>query len=1062
MENSPRFNHVYFIGIGGVGMSGLAMILKDRGVEVSGSDLAVSPATRRLAARGVRIYPSHDAANIAESVDLVVYSSAIPADNPERRHALARGIRKLRRGEFLAEIAGCFPTVAAVAGSHGKTTTTAMIAHILRECNLKPGYIVGGEVTGWPGSARAGGGGILVTEVDESDGTQALVNSSLGVILNIDDDHCWNHGGIDSLEACFADFARKADQVIAWNTAATRRLLAEMPNVRLLDESSIPPRMELALPGPHNRWNAAVAIEAAVRLGVGREQAMAAVATFQGVGRRMTIHYTSPDGARVIVEDYAHHPTELEAVLGALREKYPSHLLHVTFQPHRFERIKRYAGDFSRLLSQADGVAVYETFAAWLGDADIADARTIADAIAGPPVAFWQGGVAPLVERAAAFGEGRPVVHAVIGAGDVQDVIPPLRAALVERELLSLAGRIRIRVADCEVRTDTPWGSLTTLGIGKGRPLLARPSNAAALAALLGLAREHGLPVRNLGRGSNLVGSDQANVEIVMALDRGEFTDFAIAGETVRAGSGCSARTVLLAMMEAGRLAPRFAKLAWIPGTVGGMTAINAGAGGVTMCDLVLSVEGVLADGSCFKRAGDQIKWSYRGTDLPEDLIITGVALRSEAGDPAEARRVYQEHGIWRRGHQPQGRSAGSVFRNAGASAAGALIDRCGLKGLREGACAVASEHANFILAEKGASEEDFAQLAMRLRLQVFETLGVNLCPEVVFANPAITRRVMTCVDCPTVTVLKGGPSRERLISLASGAAVAQALREAGLNVHEVEFADSAMPRIPPDTDVVFPVLHGTFGEDGQLQTLLEQAGWPYVGSGPEASRIAMAKSETKHVLCAAGIPTAPYRRVVSAAAEMPADMKFPLIVKPDCQGSSFGMTKLDEPDPEAWRRALEAALAVDSAALVEQFVRGREITVGILAGQALPVVEIVPPSGRVFDYDAKYDHTQGHTHYLCPPENVPESACRLAAEYAVKFYDLIGARDMLRVDFIVDEAGIPWCLEGNSIPGFTATSLLPKAALTAGIAYPELCARLVRECRRRTAWTAGGKGNPA
>jgi D-alanine-D-alanine ligase len=294
------------------------------------------------------------------------------------------------------------------------------------------------------------------------------------------------------------------------------------------------------------------------------------------------------------------------------------------------------------------------------------------------------------------------------------------------------------------------------------------------------------------------------------------------------------------------------------------------------------------------------------------------------------------------------------------------------------------------------------------------------------------------------VVVLKGGPSEERAVSLRSGTAVAKALREAGYRVTELELEGRELPQLPHDTDVVFPALHGPFGEDGEVQRLLEERGLPYVGSGVEASALIMDKQRTKAVVRAAGVPTPAAVTLTGPQATPPPGVRFPLVVKPNHQGSTIGMMRLRQ-NSGWWRRALRGAFAVDAEVFVEEFVQGDEITVGLLHGKALPVVQIVPPKGRMFDYDAKYDHKRGHTQYLCPPSTVSEAVQSRARELAEKAFVALGARDMLRCDFIVAADGVPWFLEANSIPGFTATSLLPMASRQAGIEFPELCARLVR-----------------
>lgn len=1043
--NSAVPAHVHFVGIGGVGMSGLATILQDLGVWVSGSDAAESAATRRLRTRGARIAFGHSADHVPPNTDLLVFSSAVSAENPERQMAEARGIRTVRRGEFLAELARLFPTVIAIAGSHGKTTTTAMLAHIFRKNHRKPGFLIGGEVPGWSSPASAGNGKILITEVDESDGTQAFISSSIAAILNIEDDHAWSVGGQDALENCFQTFAHNAGEVIAWASDETRRVLQSMESTAVIDERSIPDNLQLSIPGKHNRINGAMAIELATRGGIDREAAIQALKTFPGVGRRMTVHYTSPDTRRIIIEDYAHHPTELRMTLEGLRATYAGHRLHVIFQPHRFERIKRYGKQFSQLLSTADAVTIYDTFAAWVNDAESASARQIAIDIQHARTTFHEGNPEVLADALMESAKTEKTVFAIIGAGDVCKVIAPLKAALISQELTNLVNVLRESVPNGEIRTDVTWAECTTLGIGKACPLLALPETEQALQTLLRTAHDQGWPVRILGHGSNLVGSDTPMIELVIKLCQGIFAESAVDGDTLVAGAGNSLPKRLKTAGEKGLIDPGFAPLAWIPGTVGGAVRMNAGAGETEMRQGVSKIAGFLTDGTPFERSGNELTWAYRGSDLPEDVVISRVNFETGHGNSDAFAKMYREHGDWRKHAQPAGRSAGSVFRNAGAASAGKLIDDCGFKGQVIGGCRVANQHANFIVSKPGATEQDFLQSVATIHAGVFQKTGVNLNLEVQFVNPDTAKIFAANMEPLIVTVLKGGPSEERKISLISGAAVAAALREAGLTVHEVDIQTAELPQIPLDTDVVFPVLHGTFGEDGKLQKLLEAAGWPFVGSGSDASRVAMIKSETKTILKQKNIPTAQWLRVTSPDTPVPADFPFPVIVKPDAQGSSVGMTKLDDPDPRAWRRALTEALAVDTAALVEQFIPGTEITVGVLQGEPLPVCEIIPPEGRVFDYDAKYDHTNGHTDYLCPPRSVSAKAQALATEYALTFYQAIGAKDLLRVDFIIDANDIPQCLEGNSIPGFTPSSLLPKAAAEGGIAFPELCARLVK-----------------
>jgi D-alanine-D-alanine ligase len=281
---------------------------------------------------------------------------------------------------------------------------------------------------------------------------------------------------------------------------------------------------------------------------------------------------------------------------------------------------------------------------------------------------------------------------------------------------------------------------------------------------------------------------------------------------------------------------------------------------------------------------------------------------------------------------------------------------------------------------------------------------------------------------------MMGGTSAEREVSLRSGAAVAKGLAAAGYRVVEVVL-DSEEIVLPPGVDVVFPALHGAFGEDGGIQAWLREAGVPYAGVGPEASRRAFDKVATKRCLEEAGVPT-PAWEVATTAADR--TLPLPVVVKPSLQGSSIGLRRVFvEAD---WAGAFAEASRYDGEVLVEAFIHGRELTVGIVNGQVLPVLEIRAPDG-CYDYAAKY--TAGMTEYLVPAPIPPdtEKHCRT---WAARTADALACNALARIDFMLDAQGRLHVLELNTIPGFTETSLLPKAAAAAGIDFPALCGRIL------------------
>jgi len=288
------------------------------------------------------------------------------------------------------------------------------------------------------------------------------------------------------------------------------------------------------------------------------------------------------------------------------------------------------------------------------------------------------------------------------------------------------------------------------------------------------------------------------------------------------------------------------------------------------------------------------------------------------------------------------------------------------------------------------------------------------------------------------VTVMLGGPSAEREVSLATGRAVAAALRSQGHAVHEL---DPVTPEwtLPAGTEVVFLALHGTYGEDGTVQRQLDALGMPYTGCDAEASRVAFDKVLTKERCLQTGVPTARYATFRSPDAPLPAGLVPPLVVKPSRQGSSVGL-KFVEAAGE-WPAALAEALEFDDEVLVEEKVVGRETTVGILDGRPLPLVEVRPRSGA-YDYRSKY--TAGATEYICPAEFDAATTARIQTA-ALGAFTAVGGRDYARVDVMVAADGSPVVLEVNTLPGMTGTSLLPKAAAAAGISYAELCERMIR-----------------
>jgi D-alanine-D-alanine ligase len=287
------------------------------------------------------------------------------------------------------------------------------------------------------------------------------------------------------------------------------------------------------------------------------------------------------------------------------------------------------------------------------------------------------------------------------------------------------------------------------------------------------------------------------------------------------------------------------------------------------------------------------------------------------------------------------------------------------------------------------------------------------------------------------ITVMLGGPSEEREVSLRSGAAVTAALRSLGHTVHEIDPQKPSW-KLPPGTSVVFLALHGSYGEDGTVQGQLEKLGVPYTGCGPEASRLAFDKVLAKQRFAATGVPTARFEVFAKRGAPWPAGWNPPVVLKPVCQGSSIGLQMVERTDQ--WDCALAEALRFDSRVLMEEKIEGREATVGILGDRPLPVVEICVPRGP-FDYKSKY--TPGAAKHTCPADFDPSATARIQSA-ALGAFRSVGGRDFARVDVMVRPNGEPVVLEVNTLPGMTELSVLPEAAAAVGLGFAQLCQRMI------------------
>jgi UDP-N-acetylmuramate--alanine ligase len=460
-----QLGRVHFVGIGGAGMSGIARVMLARGVQVSGSDAGSAQVLAELSALGADVHAGHDAAHLG-SADTVVVSSAIRPSNPELVAARERNLRVLPRAAALASIMmGRRST--AIAGTHGKTTTTSMLTTILRKCDAEPGYVIGGVLAETGRGAEDGAGTDLVVEADESDGSFLMLSPYVAVITNVEADHLDNYSGLDEIQAAFQAFARRVTPggalITCADDAGARIVAASGPDrelrVRSYGEaadagyrvSGITPRgmgstftltadggpsgtweaaVTVSVPGRHNVLNAAAAIAAATELGISGPQAAAALAAYRGAHRRMEPKGEG-DGVRVL-DSYAHHPTEVAADLAAARDLADGGRVLAVFQPHLFSRTRIFATDLGAALGRADEAVVLDIYAAREDPEPGVTGQLVADAVPAGRGHFRPGPLAAVPAVIADLAKPGDLVL-TMGAGDVTTIGPAIVAVLKDR-----------------------------------------------------------------------------------------------------------------------------------------------------------------------------------------------------------------------------------------------------------------------------------------------------------------------------------------------------------------------------------------------------------------------------------------------------------------------------------------------------------------------------------------------------------------------------------------------------------------------------------------------------
>jgi len=750
---------LHLLGAGGMGMAPLGLYLAQLGYRVSGEDDGWNPAVRELLERaGVAITA---AGALPDDAQLVVYSSAVAPTHDSRRRATVRSLPQVRRGEMLAEVVKGKKLVA-ITGSHGKTTTTAMLITALQRAQFPCGWILGGLFNddALP-AARAGVGDWVVAEVDESDGTIDRFSPEVTLVVNLDWDHADHYPKLADLETAFAAllarttnaaFLSDACQMSA-RLAARGGFTAPVHTFGRTGEYQCnvlrynPDGLALVLggrfslgeaqvrsQGEFNAINAGAALAVAQHLGAKIDSA--SLAGFAGVRRRQSVLHAS--NIRVY-EDYAHHPTEIRALLASLRRGGPGRLV-IVFQPHRYTRTAQFKAEFAAALAGADSLFLMDVYAA--SESPVAGGTTadiyaeLKKSGAADHVTYLPGNDAGLLQALQA-GLKPGDTLAFVGAGDIEQTAGQFVARLKAAEQREAAWSEFVTAARIRLSPDTRLierevlAAKTTMRVGGPARVYAEPSSLEDLRQLLLEANRRHMPVLLLGRGSNLIIPDEGVDGLVISLGNANWQKFEPHPDgRIWAGAGLRLKNLCGLATKAGLKGFEF--LEGIPGSVGGALRMNAGAMGGWMFDVVEEVQLVTmaAEVRVMKKADMHV--DYRHCAELHDAIALGAWLRPAASaDSTDIRRqidVYQKKRVE---SQPREPSAGCIFKNPPGNSAGRLIDEAGLKGERVGDAEVSTVHANFIVNRGHATSADIIGLVKKIRARVKSTKGVDLEPEV-------------------------------------------------------------------------------------------------------------------------------------------------------------------------------------------------------------------------------------------------------------------------------------------------------------------------------------------
>ena len=771
MLNAKR--NIHFVGVGGIGMSAIAHVLLEMGHNVSGSDLAANNITKKLESIGGTIFTGHRSANLPDNTDILVYSSSISSANAEMAEAAKRNVKVVHRAQMLGEIFNRKKGVA-IAGMHGKTTTTSLIAVMLQSAGIDPTAIVGGEVKAFRGNAKLGKGDYVVAEADESDSSFLHLKPAYAIITNIEMEHLDHFKTLEEIHRSFRAFIgnlKKGGKVFHDESDANIRKaldgfkghkesfgFSKAADMRAVDikmdgfktsftcvyKNKKLGTAELSIPGRYNILNAMAAILLGLDLGLSFKEIVDGIKDFDGVKRRFQLR-ADADGV-MLIDDYAHHPTEIRAVLSACRNWKNKRVIAI-FQPHRYSRTKSLAGEFGKCFKGVDKLILTDIYAASEKAIEGVSVKTIFDKVrkngVKNAIIIKKDEIPDYVMKIKKPGD----MILILGAGDIKDVAdrlaemmgPSTRSSSSSMSVpyssdQGLINDLKREVKGC-VRINEELSLHTSFKIGGPADIWVEPEDAANLKKAIAFAKARAIPFFVIGNGSNLLASGHGFNGMLIHLGRDAFKTVKINGTKVRVGGGFSLPRLVNFCCRNGLAG--FESLVGIPGTIGGAIYMNAGGYAnpiyKNIGSMVDSLKVMDRDGNVKTMKSGDLEFGYRSSNLGAHIILEAV-LRLEKGDSKHLTKSCTRFlNMKKEKHVLDMPNAGCVFKNPKDFhfTCGQMIDMLKLKGKRIGGAEISEKHANFIVNKGGATHKDVIELVGFIRKKVKDNYNIDLELEV-------------------------------------------------------------------------------------------------------------------------------------------------------------------------------------------------------------------------------------------------------------------------------------------------------------------------------------------